>query len=56
MEAFFDHLGNGRAGSQKKVLFSSFFDAKMAEILALHIHLSITKLFQSRLSIKAGLH
>ena len=38
MEVFFYHRGNGRAASQNKVLFSSFFDAKMAEILAQHSH------------------
>ena len=40
-EAFFGRRGNGRAGSQIYVVFSSFFDAKMAEILAQHIYLSI---------------
>ena len=52
MEALFDHRRNGRAGSQNKILYLSFFDAKMAEILAQHINLSITNMLQFSLSKK----
>ena len=55
MEACFVLRRNGRAGSQNNVLFSSFFNAKIAEILALYIYLLITKLFQSSLSKKHGI-
>ena len=51
MEAFFGHRGNGPAGSQNKVLFSSFVDAKMD---AMRADLPFTKLFSTDLSRKHG--
>ena len=54
MEAFFGYRGNSRAGSENKLFFLSFFDAKIDAMQVEFVYLPITKHFWSDLSKKNG--